>query len=338
MVYARVSKTRGCNDLESSSLSLGTMSRFSRRDFLKLGGAGLASLAFSKYISPESPPPPVELHYRCYNLNLNVVLTEHNQEAADANFETIKPILDRHNLIIPEYFPPDYQPHLDNDPILGPIIKSRYNGLNTLFDYIERYLKPRSGTEIRVVDPAYSSAAAWVRFRDNSPFLATTLAIDAKIAKNFYDRTTGKTTLSKSEIIDRSTQEIFAGLLSTITGGYITFDDKWGTENDMRRVLIATALCQLGKTSRPGSTAAIIYPEAHWNGQKFDNPTSEFIGNQHHQELGIFDYLENDTLREERFSEYSRLRKSRLFAPLFNTRHYVSKNNSWETLSAFEIN
>ena len=27
MVYARVSKTRGCNDLESSSLSLGTMAR-----------------------------------------------------------------------------------------------------------------------------------------------------------------------------------------------------------------------------------------------------------------------------------------------------------------------
>jgi hypothetical protein len=81
------------------------------------------------------------------------------------------------------------------------------------------------------------------------------------------------------------------------------------TEIDIRRVLVAQALTQLGQTVESGETAAIVYPPAHWFGETKDLP-------------GISTYLENDQLRKEKLSYYSRFKKARIFQPLFRTREY----------------
>lgn len=108
----------------------------SRRDFLKIGALSLGSLAFN----PNRLQVPNAVDTRDIvgekvvlgNLNVTPIITEHNRQAWVENGEQILEALRGFPTVIPEYFPPDYELHLTDDPLVVSGIDrfSKYKELN----------------------------------------------------------------------------------------------------------------------------------------------------------------------------------------------------------------
>ncbi len=315
------------------------MDKFPRRNFLQLLALSAATLAatnspikpdyidqnFSGRKTDSEIPKPEFIEYPLGNLDLTVILTEHTLAASIKNYASITDELDKHNLIIPEYFPPDYEPEIDELPLLRENIKNNYRDKNALFDHIEYYLAKREDDlEVRVLDPAYSGSAVLLRLENNWPFAFNTAILDASLIEGVINR--HKNVNSNDNFaLEKDFMSLFGGGLATLIGAMITQSSTYGTETDLRRVFIAQGLKQFGKMVRPGTKAALIYPSGHWN------------GDYHNGGIGIKHFLENDILRETFYKEFERFRDARYYKDLYQTRSFTLKNHSWIQNPGFEL-
>ncbi len=313
--------------------------KFPRRNLLQ-GMAILAAGAVATKIpvnfleidAQPNPPEKKDDHFEVIrknigNLNTTVLLTEHDDSATILNFRKIVPYLNiKKQIIIPEYFPPDYLPAIENS---SPFIKKRlehtYKGVNTLFDTIENYLVLEDGVDIRVIDPAYSNASVLLRLENNWPFAADTLLIDALLAEDIVNRQKNSDVKKDKFKHHKSFMEGAAIALNTTFGAVLTQGSKYGTETTLRRVFIARALKQLGSQVNPDTNATLIYPPGHWHGDAFGD------------DLGIKHFLQDDKLLDAFFNEFSRFKNARHYQDLFHTRRYISQYGSWNKLPGFEI-
>ena len=71
------------------------------------------------------------------NINLQFLVTEHKAGSWENHFEEIKKSIDEHDIIIPEYFPHEYE-HLENNKTYGNIIKG-FRDENILFNHVADY-------------------------------------------------------------------------------------------------------------------------------------------------------------------------------------------------------
>lgn len=252
------------------------------------------------------------------HLILTPVLTEHTDALWKDNQDTLMKIVKDNEFIIPEYFPPDYRAQIDRDPLLKATIDTLtpYAEQNGLFDHLAEELL-KQGKPVRIIDPAYNSAAAWYRVKENWPFSTGGLLGGIFLAKTIED-------LGLPTKLGRTLQA--ASLVSTNTIGVLSSIALNPSEVNLRRVLIAQALTQLGHSILPQDTkTAMIYPPGHWyGGDKEYGP-------------GIKYYLDNPSERESAFQDYSRFKSGRLFSQLFQTRSFEAKNGNWIPLEGFEI-
>ena len=234
--------------------------------------------------------------------------------------------MSKNQIIIPEYFPPDYLPEIESSsPFIKKRLEQTYEGVNTLFDAMEKYLVLENGVDIRVIDPAYSNASVLLRLENNWPFAVDTLLIDALLAEDIINR---QTTSSLAKDRFRNNKSFMEGLavgINTTVGATLTQGSKYGTETTLRRVFIAKALKQLGAQVDTNTKATLIYPPGHWHGDAFTD------------DLGIKHFLQDDKLLDALFKEFSRFKGARHYQDLFHTRRYMSKYGSWDKLPGFEI-
>lgn len=314
------------------------LDKFTRRNFLRsialLAGAVAASKlpikpeyldASFRQPANEVIPKPEFIEYPLGNLNLTVILTEHTEEASEQNFPTIKKVLDTHKLIIPEYFPPDYEPEIDKLPWLRDKIANNYQHRNALFSHIEHDLSTRDdNVEIKVLDPAYSGAAILLRLENNWPFAFNTALLDTALIEGIINRHKNNSQPDSFKV-EKDGISLLGGGLATIFGAMITQSSTYGTETDLRRVFIAQGLHQLSKMVKPGTQAAIIYPGGHWHGDYLNGG------------IGIKDFIENDQLRGSFYNEFARFRKARYYKDLYNTRAFILNEHQWVRQPGFEL-
>lgn len=318
--------------------NINKIDKIPRRSFLQALGIVVASAVATKLplntleLDVQPTTPERDLHFEVLNsqignLNTTVLLTEHDDQATKLNFRKIVPFLNAKNqIIIPEYFPPDYLPSIEqSSPFIRNRLESTYKGVNTLFNAIEKYLVLENNVDVRVLDPAYSNASIYLRLENNWPFAVDTLLIDSLLAEDLINR---QRTISTKNDKFRNHKSIMEGAaigLNTLFGAMFTQGSNYGTETMLRRVFIAKALKQLGSQVEPGTNATLIYPPDHWHGDMLT------------ENLGIKHFLEDDNLLNTFFEEFSRFRKARNYQDLYHTRRYVSKYGGWDKLPGFEL-
>lgn len=319
----------------SESGEIPNNSKFTRRDFLKLSGLAIASLALKPKLSEEPPKKQfgketqeIETHkgyqketLQIGNLSLTAILVEHGEKDWRSHGQEILNELKPFSLVIPEYFPPEYI-HLEENPLMKPGL-SFYQKQNVLFDHIANYALINN-KEIRVLDPAYSLLG-----------IAFAYGVSGSKSKREPSPPEIKPTKNEGQPKDKSLnlKKLLRWGIATgaLAGGTTRLAfDKNMFEQDLRRVLVAQALIQLGETLPPETRALIIYPPAHWYGRTKETPGWDSA-------TGIKEYLTNNDRRKFALSLYRGLKNKKTFGPLFATRHYRSKNSRWEKLPGFII-
>lgn len=271
---------------------------------------------------------------RLGNLFLTPIITEHDEETWSINGDEILSLISEFPVIIPEYFPPDYEAGISDSPLVDFAIDnlSQYNRLNSAFDYIEEFVR-NSNKEIWVVDPAYSEAFVKMRLLRNSwmPVLGTTLSspFAFKAVESVKKIDSSKPIKAIENILEAlfSGSVALAGMGSTVLA-YPSDITPMGFEQDLRHTFIAEGLEQLGNISSKPTKAATIYPSGHWYGVSDKMP----------QTKGILYYLENPDQRRLKFEYYCEKFNDRLaWEDFFQVRNYQVQNNKWIQKSGFKL-
>ncbi len=239
------------------------------------------------------------------NLSLTPIMLEHSEKDWKLYGEKLKASIQGFPIIIPEYFPHEYQRLMDN-PIMG-VPLSLYKGTNAVFSHLEEELLAEK-KELWVVDPSYSEASVVYRLIANIPLSLFVGKSSLEIEKMLRERIKKimKTDLPKGlsffinlvqAFLITSTAEIEVGMRNPY-------------EQESRRAFTAQALIQLGAMVQPNSRAAIIYPYEHWR--------------------DIQKFLEDDTRRKKIVAGYrDTFNANPIFADFFKMRHYTAEGNGW---------
>ncbi len=257
---------------------------------------------------------------RIGKLNLHPLNIEHDDEAWEQHGEWLQSVVRAFDIIIPEYYPPEYQHLADHDSLIYRFAMQRYVADNRLFMKLAEKLIEQN-KELWVVDPAYDEAMIKLR-------AAITVSVgvaNAPLAYKAANSAFTKRKLPEGEIEDISKTAVtrrellrllgWAGifiLVHEIAGSLEGFVDSKklgpttslsnGIERDFRRVLIAEAITQIAENLPELQDMLIIYPRAHLERIKF--------------------YLENEKIRQEHLQIYSSLSSVSHFESLFYYRHY----------------
>lgn len=320
--------------------------KFTRRDFLKLSGLTLGSLAFRPKAfenqsrkSSEKRPQKQEIkkeyeveNIQIGNLSLTAIVTEHNEKTWESQGQEILKELKSFPLVIPEYFPPEYKNNDKNSFMEFGV--NYYDKENKLFDHVSDFCLKNS-KEIRVLDAAYNEAIVAFRALINVPeataysVFGVPLAIAATERRKSKKETEVKSD-KVSSVFHNTARAVMVGGALTGSASRMTIDSNT-YEQTLRRVFVAQALIQLGNSLKPGSHAAIIYPPAHWYGRTRNH------GKIQEAKTGIREYLLNESMRKHDLKLYDKYRNRPTFAPLFETRNYSSENGYWKKLPGFTI-
>ncbi len=316
-----------------SSLSyhefMGESKGLSRRDFLKLSGSVLGGLAMSPYLPAIEAVTGEKKDFigekiKIGKMELTPIITEHDKETWQKDGKEIIKELEKYPTIIPEYFPADYEPHLQENPLIDYAIDylSEYGELNYLFEEIAKFSLQRN-KEILVVDPAYSEAFVKLRATRNwwMPVLGAVAATPfaaqaAEHTKNYDNTSVGKTIKS----IAKLAYSYGAAVGGVGFGTFLMAGDKdpMGIELDIRHVFIAESLSQIGTSDNSPEQAAIIYPAGHW------------FGEPQHGTKGILHYLEDPEDRKRQFDRYNRKLSERLaYNDFYRLRSYSPNGSDW---------
>lgn len=306
--------------------------KLSRRDFLKLAGAALGGLALNPYLPKIDEPLPekkfVGETIRVGNLELTPIITEHDKKTWEKDGDEILHTLENYPLVIPEYFPPDYEPNLKDNPIIDLAIDkaTNYDSLNFAFTKIEEYAQ-KSDKIVCVVDPAYSDAFVKLRASKNwwMPLLgaisASPFAVQAsEHIKKFNKSTPLKTVVSAVKTVSTSAMAISGVAAGTFFMG--GDKDPMGVELDIRHVFIAESLVQLGEEVLQPTKTALIYPKGHWNGEQKEGMAYT---------KGILFYLQNPEEREKQFKKYcDQFSGKQTWEDFFKIRRYTPTQDGWK--------
>lgn len=296
--------------------------KLSRRSFLKAAVLA-AGVPFLTKEPKDTPEVEIVGGLQIGNLSLTALLTEHREEDWNKNRDLITEKLQPFNVVIPEYFPPEYER-------LGSGLFSRgmrmYEDENKFFNHLSNYCLQQD-KEIRVLDPAYNEAAIALRAISNIKVTGPlSLGVNGTVElaiRLFVGQISKKTGTPPKEIFPPAAK----GILYALTTGFMHFQSMGYSiklERDLRRVFIATAIVKLGEILPENSSAAIIYPPGHWYGEN--------------NEPGIINYLQNETLREQTFSQYESIYGKILpLKSLFRTRYYKPEEGKWIKQGGFSI-
>ncbi|GAB4027130.1 MAG: hypothetical protein Fur0011_4470 [Candidatus Microgenomates bacterium] len=264
---------------------------------------------------------------RIGKMELTPIITEHDRDTWEKDGKEIIKELEKYSTIIPEYFPADYEPHLQENPLIDYAIDhlseyGEYGDFNYLFVEIAKFSLHKN-KEIMVVDPAYSEAFVKLRATRNwwmpvlgavaaSPFAA----LAAEHTKNFDSTGVGKTI--------KSIAKLAYSYGAAVNGvGFGTFlmvsaKDPMGIELDIRHVFIAESLSQIGVSDNSPDQAAIIYPTGHW------------FGEPKHGTKGILHYLNDPEDRKRQFDKYNSKFSERLaYNDFYRLRSYSPNGTEW---------
>ena len=296
--------------------------KLSRRDFLKLGGLVLGGMVGGPIVRSLDKALETSENITVGNLELTPIITEHNKKTWQENGSDILNRLKEFKIVIPEYFPPDYEHSMKNNQLLDKAINlTNYDDSNYLFTEISNYLL-RQSKQVLVVDPAYSEAFVKLRLSRNwwMPILggfATSIPFLTK-----KDSKTGEINIKKTLVA--ATVGLVAG---TYTAG--CDHDPTGIELDIRHVFIAESLTQIGKGLVTPTKAALIYPGGHWKGE---------IKQSMQWTNGILFYLQNPKERQEKFNKYCEtFANKKKWQDFYKIRRYTSDNNKWEKQTEIEL-
>lgn len=305
---------------------------FSRRDFLKVSGAVLGAAVAPRGLEKlGNTEIDVSQEVKVGNLLLTPIITEHTERDWEEHGKEILAKLDQFQIVIPEYFPPEYK-HLADNPVME---VSGYEQQNKLFEHLADNLLYRD-KDVWVVDPAYSEAAVAFRPLANTPAIVAEVgganllvevgavaALAHTLPKSYKEEG-----LSREEIQEKEEQRLKSepfmkgkrlarAIVTPITLMHSSTIEHSPIEADFRELFVAESLTILGRRAEVGTRAAIVYPQAHWT--------------------KIREYLKDDKMREETLKKYIAIKKIPIYTPMFETRHYKAENNHWTKLQGFSI-
>lgn len=296
----------------------------SRREALKkiiFGTLALVGIQIGVAKAVDIPDRDVPMraseHKSDYELNgcmIQVLAIEHNVSSANNSYldEYVTPFK---GILVPEYFPPEYN---DNGNIITRAIAKIFKSSNSLFDYFTTIVK-QEGKSVLVLDPAWSNQFVTASALLSSPNLvggyytlsAVTNGLQASREESVRENPVNHPVqISRRDFLLSSARAIAAvGTLATffplmealevpLLGAEFSFGR---LEDDIRYVLIAHKLTELS-LMRKISDIMLIYPPVHWAGIRF--------------------YLDNPDQRENRMRTYRKILPESIFPDLYATRKY----------------
>lgn len=271
--------------------------------------------------------PKLEGPIRINNLDLYVLPVDHWRQDYEKHQKLIETAVSQFPIIIPEYFPPEYQSLLDSqNPILGPMFRS-YRESNYLFEKVASQCLSEN-KNVWVLDPAYCGEFAALRAFD----LGGTVSLMAGgalmgglgVFKKLEGKQIDLTEYSLGRVFfGASTRREFLYTLVTLVG-FASYAGAFGKsmvgldlENDFRIRVVAEQLKLLSSVLPPGSKALLIYPPAHWK--------------------SIHGLLSDDKTKEQRLGLHLKLKELPFFKPLFLARNYKPTQTGWEQIQTIQI-
>jgi len=302
-----------------------------RRNFVKNTAPILYAVGLPPDLSKDQPKREskstehsIEPEIQIGNLLLTPILTEHDNKAWKDHGQEVLDAVQKFDLVIPEYFPPEYNGYFGYNALTR-ASNEYFKDKNVLFDHLAEYSLTNSKTVI-VLDPAYSEASVLLRMKNNLPISigVGTAAVGAIKALNLEesDPSGFKGTVNK---ISRRTF-ILAAVAATTNA--LIMPLKWPQEAELRQVCVAEGLIQLGSMLPKDTRAAIIYPKGHWKEDAwlFQGSTK-----------GIYRYLTDETVRKETLESLAWIKETPVFTSLFQTRKFIPESGHWTRGSGFEI-
>ncbi len=305
-----------------------------RREFLQTTPflALLAAALFAPHFLPADVIKETKLEgpLTLGKLKLYTLSTEHTAQDWQANQALITQIIQKVDLVIPEYFPPEYRYWLKTTNPIMQLAVDAYAKANVLFDEVEK-LCVQENKELWVVDPAYGSEFVLLRSTLQEPeALAETAAIWYWLRRRLGPIAEGNslTIFRRRFIIALGT---FLGIntlmwllkpdlvISQLTSAVDNVRPVPSTllEQDLRRVVIAEQLWQLGQRLPSTKQAVTIYPEAHLKIIRY--------------------YLTHQRERRIRLQLYQKVFDGGVFSPLFAARNYQRYQDTWQRQNDYKL-
>ncbi len=269
----------------------------------------------------------VEGPIRLGNLNLTVLAVEHNEVAWKNHAKEIKEAISQFPIIIPEYFPLEYNFLSESE---NPYVKwniDTYRSLNYVFEEVSAACLS-SGKDVWVVDPAYCENFGYVRESTRFPQVVIGGAASAAVFnwadKKKDDPDSSPRRKAMKNIAKFVGLSLFGFTINPLGNDVSSFNGIMGKpspglllEQDIRRVMVAHALEQMGADMQSPNNALLIYPKEHWDKINY--------------------YLTHKNEREKRYKMYSQLRSIPTFAPLFELRHYRPNGANWTQIERTKL-
>ena len=245
------------------------------------------------------------------NINLQFLVTEHKAGSWENHFEEIKKSIDEHDIIIPEYFPHEYE-HLENNKTYGNIIKG-FRDENILFNHVADYCF-QTGKPMLLLDPAYNEGAVTY---EAAMIAASGISgaaiglIEGNMVMAAGLELLKREKVSRRKFLGNLLTEVAAPLVAGVIGGgsfWGTFSKGVDSRIDYRRVLVAEKIARLSNSLKPSNWLA-IYPGTHTN--------------------KIMYYLNEPQEREVRYEGYEKLAETMGLKSLMMARYWQRENNVW---------
>lgn len=226
------------------------------------------------------------------NMNLYALPIEHDKGTWSEKGAEITDAVGKFGVIIPEYFPPEYQSI--------PIPNSFYYDVeNYVFSKVADICVQQK-KDVWVIDPAHD--ASYIAFRTliDTPFITATFLLMRYWLVAIRHLAGNPEVATRRQFLQRVGTEVAIPIYAALSW---IGDGNTPLESPFRMSMVAQNLIEVGKSLRPKTDSLLIYPPAHW-------PL-------------IQQYLDDEGERNRTIGRYTEvLEKLPLFKSLYQVRHY----------------